>query len=749
MRERTEGGFLTSPVLASLGPAAPNAGLDIIAAGEDRHVYAWHADGSAVSGFPVLVEDPDKVASVNQASNEVTFNANAAATTTDTDEDQGKIVDTPAVAQLDGPGNPPSIIVGTNEEYAVNVGDEGPINAGGVSTASLGLIGQTGILNFANGRVYAIKASGCSSDAASCATGGFSCASSHCTSSAFRAGWPVKIGIIDAGLLPDVGEGINGAPIVAPISCPQGGSGLKVGVTPDAGPGYVLNTDGSSCYGSTNGAYNALSTDFSAGNGKTDTPAFPAVGEPAFGTLDGTTTNMFAPAAGLVRALDVAASDYQKGGQDFIAGVERQQRPVRARLPGRRQRPLVHHRTDDRRCHRPGAGAGGRRRHRLPGSAGLQRLRGAGQHSVAKAHRGLARGDADPRLAGHDRHELRREEGRRLADPLGHPVGLLDPGVGLLAELVAELPPRHRQLGRLHARRDPPGRALNGAATNHLATWTAPGGDLMCGTVTSYRIVTSAVPITPQTFAAATPLTGAPAPVAPGGAQIYALPAGTQRYIAVRAVDEQNNIGLPVVLDTQAASGGGTPGPGGGSGPGGGTSGSGGGSPGAGGGSSGAGGGSSGAGGGGSSAGGGGSSAGGGKGAACAAFAPQSGFGPPSVHRRRVVLSGRSVDRSCHVDRITRVLVSVSRRQGHSCRFLQRSGRLTRARSCNRPLFLAASLKSTTPGHKAHWTLRVSSLPRRALPGCRDCHRSRRSRRTGAQPRRRQLPPTVSARGLP
>ena len=33
------------------------------------------------------------------------------------DEDQGKIVDTPAVADLDGPGKPPTIIVGTNEEY--------------------------------------------------------------------------------------------------------------------------------------------------------------------------------------------------------------------------------------------------------------------------------------------------------------------------------------------------------------------------------------------------------------------------------------------------------------------------------------------------------------------------------------------------------------------------------------------------------------------------------------------------------
>src|SRR5205807_3993604 len=143
--------------------------------------------------------------------------------------------------------------------------------------------------------------------------------SEKCTASAIRSGWPVKIGIINAGLLPDVGEGINGSPVVAPLNCPEGGEGPKIGVIPDAGPGYVLNADGSSCYGSSEGKYNALATDFSAGNGKTDTPAFPAVGEPAFGTLDGTSTDVFNPVAGLIRALDAVAPDYQKGGQDFTA----------------------------------------------------------------------------------------------------------------------------------------------------------------------------------------------------------------------------------------------------------------------------------------------------------------------------------------------------------------------------------------------------------------------------------------------
>src|SRR3954447_23322692 len=145
-RDRTEHGFVASPVLADLD----GHGLDIIAAGEDRHLYAWHADGSALHGFPVLVVDSDKVASVDPQTHKVTFNSNASANP-GIDEDQGKIVDTPGVAHLDGPDGPLSIVLGTNEEYAVNTGDEGPINAGATS-ASISALGPFGILKYANGR---------------------------------------------------------------------------------------------------------------------------------------------------------------------------------------------------------------------------------------------------------------------------------------------------------------------------------------------------------------------------------------------------------------------------------------------------------------------------------------------------------------------------------------------------------------------------------------------------------------------
>jgi hypothetical protein len=543
VRERTEGGFLTSPVLAKLDPAA-GRGLDIVAAGEDRHVYAWHANGTALSGFPVLVEDPNKLASVDPTSNQPHFNSNAQSNP-GRDEDQGKIVDTPAVAYLDGPGKPPSIVVGTNEEYLTNTGNEGSINSSKTTTASLGVLGS--VLRFANGRVYAIKASGYSSEPSSGPTGGFTCSGSQCTSSAFRPGWPVKIGLINAGLLPDVGEGINGSPVVAPLTCPEGGAGAKIGVTPDAGPGYVLNADGSSCYGSTEGKYNALQTDFSAGNGKTDTPAFPAVGEPSFGTLDGTTTNMFAPVAGLIRALDVIAPDYQKGGQDFTAAWNANSGQFAPGFPA----------VNNDLSFITGQTIGD-----VTGAAPAQEVIAgtASQDLQAYNAEGGAASSAWPKLTGD----------WLVATPILGSLGTVDSSAGATKDVVSitrsgtlavystpasacspsSWPNFHHDVANSgDYTRDaiPPGVPLNVSISGGVLSWAAPGGDLMCGTAASYEIVTSASPITPQTFAGATPLAGAPAPAAAGTTQSFALPRTAKRYVAIRAVDAQGNLGLPSV----------------------------------------------------------------------------------------------------------------------------------------------------------------------------------------------------------
>jgi hypothetical protein len=549
-RQRTEIGFLTSPVLAKLDSAA-GSGLDIVAAGEDRHVYAWHANGTSVGGFPVLVSDPHKMASVDPTSNEVTFNSNAPAHP-GRDETQGKIVDTPAVAYLDGPSKPPSIIVGTNEEYLTkentSEGDEGELNAAKTTAASLGLLGKTGALKFANSRVYAINPVGCSADPSSCATGGFKCAGAKCTSTSFRTGWPAKIGIINAGLLPDVGEGINGSPVVAPLTCPEGGEGLKIGVLPDAGPGYLLNADGSSCYGSTEGKYNTLATDFSPGNGKTDTPVFAAVGEPSFGTLDGTTTNMFGPVAGLIRALDVAVSNYQKGGQDFTAAWQANSGQFAPGFPS----------VNNDLSFITGQTVGD-----ITGQAPKQEVL-AGTASLdlqAYNAEGNPATTAWPKLTG----------GWMVATPTLGSLGTLDTSAGAKKDVVSitregvvsvystpasacspsSWPNFHHDIANSgDYTRDaiPPGVPMNASLAGKVMSWTAPGGDLMCGTASSYQIVTASNPITPQTFAKALPLGGAPTPTAAGTTQTYTLPANAQSYVAVRAIDQAGNIGLPAVV---------------------------------------------------------------------------------------------------------------------------------------------------------------------------------------------------------
>ncbi len=548
-RQRTEAGFVTSPVLGEL--EGKGHGLDIIAAGEDRHVYAWRPDGQPVKGFPVLVEDPDKVASVDPESNEITFNGNAPANP-GIEEDQGKLVDTPAVANLDGPNAPPTIIVGSNEEYLTGQGDEGSINASATTTTSLGVLGESGLLKFANGRVYAIKASGCSSEQSSCATGGFSCRESHCTSSAFREGWPAKIGIIDAGLLPDVGEGINGSPVVAPLDCPNGGEGVKIAVTPDAGPGYVLDPNGESCYGATAGASTALETDVAAGTGKVDTPAFPAVGEPAFGTLNGTTTTLFAPAAGLLRALDIAAPDYQKGGQDFIAAWNPETSQFEAGFPA----------VDNDLSFITGETIGD-----ITGEAPKQEVV-AGTASLdleAYGAGGAPASSAWPKLTG----------GWTVATPALGSLGTVDTSSAAKKVIVSitregELivystpaaacspsswPNFHHDIANSgDYTRDaiPPGVPLGASVSGSTLSWTAPGNDTMCGTATRYEVVTSKTKITPASFASATPLPGAPAPAAAGTTQTYTLPSGAQHYVAIRAVDGEGNLGLPAVVTYKA-----------------------------------------------------------------------------------------------------------------------------------------------------------------------------------------------------
>ncbi len=537
-RDRTERGFLSSPVLAHLD-GRPGGRLDIIVAGDDRHVYAWRADprhlgGASLPGFPVLVADPDKLTSVDPVTNALTFSTTRAQPNPAIDEDQGKLIDTPAVAEI---GGKPEIVIGSNEEYLAGTGDEGQINAGAVTAASLTVLGKTGVLKFANGRVYAIKATG----------GRMSCSGGSCHSTAFEPGWPKKVGIVDAGLLPDVGEGVNGSPVVAPLTCPDGGYGMKIGVTPDAGPAYIFNPNGSSCYGKDPSGYdNPLDVDFGLGSGQYDHPTFGAVGYPAFGSFNGHTTSFFTPEAGLLRALDLALNDYQ-GGQDFIGawnpGTGQQ-------LPGY---PAVV--NDLQFLTGPVVG-------QVTQSGGQAVIGGTASLDLAAfGSNGLPISGAWPKLTGD----------WTIATPTLGSFGTLDSSrsarkvvvsitrSGTLSVYSTPAPacspsssPRFHHddwnSGDYLTDAVDPGVPLGVRLRGRVLSFLAPGHDLMCGTASAYQLVTSNRPITPSNFASARTLRGAPAPAAAGTRQSFTLARAAERYVAIRAIDSDGNVGLPVVV---------------------------------------------------------------------------------------------------------------------------------------------------------------------------------------------------------
>lgn len=524
VRDRTERGFASAPVLASLD----GRGLDVIAAGEDRHVYAWHANGRLVAGFPVLVADPDKVAAVDRRTGHITFrNVDPSPGLS---EDQGKIIDTPAVARLPGQAHP-VIIVGTNEEYGVHTGDEGDVNISPSSSLLTSPLARAGALKFANGRVYAIRADG----------------GLH-GQNPFLPGWPAKIGIIDAGLLPDVGEGINGSPVLAPISCPSGGAGMKIGVTPDAGPAYILNPNGSSCYGTTAGHDNTLGTDFTPDSRRSDTPTYAALGYPAFGSFDGRAISFFAPATGLTRALDVAAPEYQ-GGQDFLGAWDP---------------------TSTAAQFRPGFPAPVNDLQFLTGPAVGQITAGGGQSVIegtssqdleAFGARGTPSGSGWPKLTGD----------WIAATPTLGSFGTLDTARGSRKDVVSitrsgvlsvyrtpapacspsSSPRFHHDIANSgDYTRDavPPGRPVRVSLRGRRLSFRAPGGDLECGAAARYELVTSGRPISAVSFARARHLPLALRPAPAGALQRLYLPRKTLKFVALRAVDSAGNVGRPMLL---------------------------------------------------------------------------------------------------------------------------------------------------------------------------------------------------------
>jgi hypothetical protein len=533
MLNRTQLGILGAPVLADLD-GNDGGKLEIVAAALDRHTYAFNDDGTAVPGWPVLTVDRAKVASIAPGSDQITFKEKQGA-----DFDQGALVDTPAVGDIDGaPGGRPEVIVGSNESY--EAGADGGLNTGEEDrTAFQDALGQA--LAPANGRLFAIRAGGEPDDDR---LGG---------ASPYLPGWPFKVGILQAGVLPLVGEGVTGYPVIGNTPCgADTKASPRVGTIPAAGLAYLLNPDGQSCLGrEPNGRDRSLRA---ASAGATDTPFLAAFGHPAFADLgDGST--FLAPAAGVQRALDVVLPEYQ-GGHDYLVAWRPATGTVKEGWPAEV--------NDLSFLTGPSAGdidpsVPGEEIVTATSSDDLQGFTANG--SDVPGYPKLT-GDwtvANPTLGSFG--ALETEGAKKVV------VNLTRSGRVMVYETKASACspsswPRfhHDNANSGDARRDaiipgtPTGTVLS--ADGRLR-FLAPGDDLLCGRATRFEVRTSGEAITPASFARATEVTPAKAGVVdPGTAQELALPADRlQRYVAVRAVDDQGNVGRPAVIDRSGAKG--------------------------------------------------------------------------------------------------------------------------------------------------------------------------------------------------
>jgi hypothetical protein len=526
-RYRTQHGFIGSPVAADLD--GDGGDLEVIAANMDRHVYAWHEDGSPVSGYPVLALDRSKITAVDSQTHAPTFAGGIGG-----ELNQGAIVDTPAVGDIDGDGKP-EVVVGTNEEYSQ--AQDGGFNAGNLNTASLSLLAQSGILELVNSRLYAIKPTG--------EPGGPTPGST----SAYLTGWPKKVGFIFAELLPVVGEGMTGSPVIGNVNCSiSGGNGPKVGAISAAGPAYMFNPDGSSCYGQTGGHDNAMQTDFAVGTGKYDTPSIPAVGQPSIGEFAGG-TSLMVNAAGVLRALDLAANEYQ-GGQDFLAAYDASTGQFRPGFPS----PV----NDLSFLTGPSVGdLDGLPGEEVTGGTASLDLYGMNSEGAPLDPASWPKLTADWTVT----NPTIGSFGTTDTDSSARKAVVSQTRAGTLLAYNTDAPscsasswPRfhHDNASSGDARRDAtsPGKPTNAVISGSNVNFTAPGDDLLCGNADHYEIVQSNTRINGNNFSSADPVAGAPSPAAPGTTQSFAIPASPKRFIAVRAVDDQGNVGRIALVET-------------------------------------------------------------------------------------------------------------------------------------------------------------------------------------------------------
>ena len=513
---RTHWWVMAAPTLGDIDPSRP--GLEIVVGAADRHVYAWHADGSPVAGWPVMLRDPSMVASVHPFTREITQPDGVPA------KNGAKIVTSPALGDIDGDGDL-DVVAAPNEQY-----EEAPNSDDPVFTAS------GAVLTPGNQRLYALHRTG-----ATAGTGPGSPANGHPNANAYLPGWPTKLSTATLELLPVVGNGPTGSPVIGDV---VPGGGLEVAAFGTVGPVHVVNGAGESVYGqSPDGRDRTLLTEgVGSGANSKDSPSIPAVGGSILTDLDADgALDVAVPAAGLGKLLDLALPDDQLLSDNHLAVYNASPDAARKQLEAfpREVNDLQFLST--------------------PASFDVD---GDGLEEVLT---GTAYSDL------HAFNALGLEPGQKTLDDRGWPKftggwTVVTPATGSFTgtgtrevasttregdlfvwtttaeacDLASWREAGHDGWNSGNSRLDAirPARVSDLRVTAASVAFTAVGDDGRCGRATAYDVRASSQPITAANFASATPVSGAPAPKPAGEAESFAvtLPEGT-RYVAVRVLD--------------------------------------------------------------------------------------------------------------------------------------------------------------------------------------------------------------------
>ncbi len=304
---RTQPGFASAPALGDLDG---DGTLEIVAAGMDRHVYAWHADGAPVAGFPVLVVDPATVASVDPTSHHVTFAGGTGV------EEGGSLIATPTLADLDGDGLD-DIVIGAQEEYGE------PVDIGGDGRDMVTLLEQ--VSDPGNARLYAISSKGS-------LAGPAPAGSANPDAGAYLPGWPVKVPMLKTEALPTIGDGVAMPAVVGHLI--PGSRGPQIAAASATGTLMVFDADGTPAYGST--ADGAIPAVWAAGLGNVRAGEFGehrnsddlaasivAFAGPSVGDLNGDgSPDIGVPTMGFSRLVDLQLNDLQLPNDDQVMAYD-------------------------------------------------------------------------------------------------------------------------------------------------------------------------------------------------------------------------------------------------------------------------------------------------------------------------------------------------------------------------------------------------------------------------------------------